>query len=99
MARGAGLSQRRASALLASGGAEALRWLKPAPQGKLLLAFFLLATLATAQTKPVVITTETRVVLVDAVVTGHSGNYVSDLTAKDFHVWEDNKEQTIANLS
>jgi VWFA-related protein len=44
-----------------------------------------------------VIRTETRVVLVDAVVTDKKGNYVPDLTAKDFRVWEDNKEQAITN--
>lgn len=48
---------------------------------------------------PVVIQSETRVVLVDAVVTGKKGEYVRDLTAKDFRVWEDNKEQTIQSFS
>src|ERR1039457_7716990 len=46
-----------------------------------------------------VIKTETRVVQVDAVVTDKNGNPVSDLTAKDFHVWDDNKEQTIQSFS
>jgi VWFA-related protein len=46
-----------------------------------------------------VIKTETRVVQVDAVVTDKNGNPVSDLTAKDFHVWDDNKEQTIESFS
>jgi VWFA-related protein len=46
-----------------------------------------------------VIQTETRVVLVDAIVTGKNGAYVRDLTAKDFRVWQDNKEQTIKSLS
>ncbi len=45
-----------------------------------------------------VIRSETRVVLVDAVVTNKKGEYVHDLTAKDFKVWEDNKEQTIKQL-
>lgn len=39
------------------------------------------------------IRTETRLVLVDVVVTDKKGNYVSDLGLKDFKVWEDNKEQ------
>ncbi|MDR3721451.1 MAG: hypothetical protein P4L00_07605, partial [Candidatus Acidoferrales bacterium] len=43
------------------------------------------------------IPTETRQVLVDAVVTDKKGNYVSDLSASDFRVWEDDKEQAIVN--
>jgi VWFA-related protein len=46
-----------------------------------------------------VIRTETRVVLVDAVVTDKKGAYVRDLTKKDFKVWEDNKEQGITSFS
>ncbi len=46
-----------------------------------------------------VIRTETRVVLVDAIVTGRNGAYVRDLTAKDFRVWEDNKEQKLTSVS
>ena len=45
------------------------------------------------------IQSETRVVLVNAVVTGKKGEYVHDLTAKDFRVWEDNKQQTIQSFS
>ena len=37
--------------------------------------------------------------LVDTVVTDKKGNYVRDLTVKDFKVWEDNKEQPIKNFS
>src|SRR6202034_60801 len=48
---------------------------------------------------PAVIQSETRVVLVDAVVTGKKGEYIRDLAAKDFRVWEDNKEQTIQSFS
>ena len=48
---------------------------------------------------PAVMQSETRVVLVDAVVTGKKGGYLRDLTAKDFRVWEDNKEQTIQSFS
>ncbi len=32
-------------------------------------------------------------------MTGKNGAYVRDLTAKDFRVWQDNKEQTIKSLS
>lgn len=42
---------------------------------------------------------ETRVVLVDTVVTDKQGNYLRDLTMKDFKVWEDNKEQVITSFS
>jgi VWFA-related protein len=48
---------------------------------------------------PGIIRTETKLVLVDTVVTDKKGNYVHDLTAKDFKVWEDNKEQTIKSFS
>jgi VWFA-related protein len=41
---------------------------------------------------------ETREVPVDTVVTDKQGNYVRDLTMKDFKVWEDNKEQTITSF-
>jgi VWFA-related protein len=46
-----------------------------------------------------VIRTETKVVLVDTVVTDKKGSYVRSLTAKDFKVFEDNKEQTIKSFS
>jgi VWFA-related protein len=46
-----------------------------------------------------VIRAETRVVLVDAIVTDKQGQYVHDLTAKDFRVWQDNKAQTIQSVS
>jgi hypothetical protein len=45
------------------------------------------------------IKSETRLVLVDTVVTDKKGNYVRDLTAKDFKVWEDNKEQAVTSFS
>ena len=47
----------------------------------------------------VVIKTETRLVLVDAVVTDKKEEYIRDLQAKDFRVWEDNKEQKITSFS
>ncbi len=51
------------------------------------------------QQSGVVIQTETRLVLVDSVVTDKKGDYVRDLTAKDFKVFEDNKEQAIKSFS
>lgn len=58
---------------------------------------------APAQQQPMatsqVIRTESRVVLVDAVVTDKKGNYVHDLTQKDFKVYEDGKEQGVTSFS
>ena len=54
------------------------------------------ATPAASQT---VIHTETRLVLVDTVVTDKKGAYIHDLVLKDFRVWEDNKEQSIKSFS
>jgi len=46
-----------------------------------------------------VLKSESRLVRVDVVVTDKKGNYVSDLTAKDFQVFEDNKPQSVTNFS
>jgi VWFA-related protein len=46
-----------------------------------------------------VIKKESKLVLVDAVVTDKKGTYVHDLTQKDFKIYEDNKEQQIASFS
>src|SRR5580693_7852350 len=51
-----------------------------------------------AESAPV-IKTETKLVLVDAVVTDKKGAYVRDLTVKDFKVSEDRKDQTIKSFS
>src|SRR6267143_3995815 len=51
------------------------------------------------QTAPAVIKKESRLVLVDAVVTDKKGNYIRDLTEKDFKIYEDNKEQPVASFS
>ena len=48
---------------------------------------------------PVVIKTETKLVMVDVVVTDKKGAYVPGLSAKDFRVWDDNKEQTIQSFT
>src|SRR5262245_5090450 len=42
---------------------------------------------------------ESRLVLVDTVVTDKKGNYIHDLTQGDFKVYEDNKEQAITSFS
>ena len=47
----------------------------------------------------VVIRKESRLVLVDTVVTGKKGEYIRDLKQSDFKVFEDNKEQTISSFS
>src|ERR1022692_1732538 len=71
----------------------------------LLSGFLLLAGAASRaqeaqpQGEPTVIRTETRLVLVDVVVTGKKGAYVEDLELKNFKVWEDNKEQQLKTFS
>jgi VWFA-related protein len=58
------------------------------------------APAADASQQPgVTIKAESRLVLVDAVVTDKKGNYVHDLTQSDFKVYEDNKEQSVASFS
>lgn len=42
---------------------------------------------------------ESRLVLIDTVVTDKKGGYVRDLAQKDFKVWEDGKEQPITSFS
>src|ERR1039457_7179166 len=54
---------------------------------------------AQPQGTPTVIRTETKLVLVDVVVTGKKNAYVEDLQLKDFKVWEDNKEQQLKTFS
>ncbi|MGD0500085.1 MAG: VWA domain-containing protein [Bryobacteraceae bacterium] len=48
---------------------------------------------------PIKVESNVRLVLVDAVVRDKKGNLVRNLTAKDFRVWEDDKEQTISDFS
>jgi len=66
---------------------------------KLASALLLFLTACALAQPPAIIRTETKLVLVDAVVTDKKGHYVRDLTAKDFKLWEDGKEQTIQSLS
>src|SRR5262245_37972556 len=47
----------------------------------------------------IVIKKESKLVLVDAVVTDKKGKYVRDLTQADFKVYEDGKEQNVASFS
>jgi VWFA-related protein len=56
------------------------------------------APTAPASSTPV-IHGESRVVRVDVVVTDKKGNYVHDLTPKDFRVYDNDKEQQIVNFS
>src|ERR1035441_6460674 len=63
------------------------------------LILCLAAAMAQTPAGPTVIRTETRMVLVDAVVTDRSGAAVRGLTAKDFHVLEDGKEQPIQSAA
>lgn len=46
-----------------------------------------------------VIKKESRLVLVDAVVTDKKGNYIRDLSQKNFKVYEDSKEQQVSTFS
>src|SRR6266850_2470510 len=53
-----------------------------------------------AEPRPaVVIKKESKLVLVDSVVTDKKGNYVRDLTQNDFKVFEDNKEKPVSSFS
>ncbi len=52
-----------------------------------------------APTQLPTIKSETRAVRVDVIVTDKKGNYVHDLKAGDFKVYEDNKQQPIVNFS
>src|SRR5467141_3737832 len=55
---------------------------------------------ATPEQQPVVvIKKESKLVLVDSVVTDKKGNYVRELTQNDFKVFEDNKEQPVSTFS
>ncbi len=53
----------------------------------------------TAAGPPTVIRTESRLVLVDAVVRDKNGRPVRDLGPQDFRVWDDGKEQAVTSFS
>jgi VWFA-related protein len=57
------------------------------------------AAAAPVQQPNAIIKKESRLVLVDAVVTDKKGNYVHDLKQSDFKVYEDNKEQHLTTFS
>src|SRR5579862_9948042 len=61
---------------------------------KLTIVLLCVAGALSAQQTPV-IQTETREVLVDAIVTAKNGAYIRDLSSKDFRVSQDGKEQPI----
>ena len=63
------------------------------------LAFYPAARAQAPADSGAVIRTETKLVLVDSVVTDKKGGYIHDLEAKDFKVYEDNKEQQIKSFS
>jgi VWFA-related protein len=46
-----------------------------------------------------VVRSETRIVRVDVIVTDKKGNYIHDLAANDFKVYDDNKPQQVENFS
>jgi VWFA-related protein len=54
---------------------------------------------ATSAPQSAVIKAESKLVIVDAVVTDKKGNYVHDLKQNDFKVYEDNKEQQVSTFS
>lgn len=58
--------------------------------------------LAQAQQEPIdshtTIRSESRLVLIDSVVTDKKGAYIRDLTKKDFKLWEDGKEQQVSTF-
>jgi VWFA-related protein len=56
-------------------------------------------TPAATESAPVVIKTETNLVLVDVIATDKKGNYIKDLEKQDFHVFEDDAEQPISAFS
>src|SRR5258708_27271773 len=57
------------------------------------------AATAAEQQPAVVIKRESKLVLVDSVVTDKKGKYIRDLTQNDFKVFEDNKEQQVSTFS
>jgi VWFA-related protein len=57
------------------------------------------ATEAQMASPATVFKAQTKLVLVDSIVTDKKGNYIRDLTQKNFRVWEDNKEQEVKSFS
>ena len=93
------LPRRRSSRRL-SGSRPACLPASRRPAFPLWLAVIAFPALAPAQEPPrTVIRAETQLVLVEAAVQDKKGNSVKDLSTKDFHIWEDGKEQPITSLS
>jgi VWFA-related protein len=67
----------------------------PGPVGSLALVALAVASVAAQQTRPPAFRTDADLVLVDAVVTDKSGRPVTDLTAADFDVRDENVRQPI----
>jgi VWFA-related protein len=53
----------------------------------------------TTQAVPGVLKSEANMVLINVIVTDKQGNYLRDMKRKDFHIFEDGKEQTITSFS
>ena len=63
------------------------------------IAVYAQQTAETATNAGITIRAESRLVLVDVVVTDKKGSYVEDLTQNDFRIWQDDQEQKIASFS
>ena len=57
------------------------------------------ATNEQAASRATVFKAQTKLVLVDSIVTDKKGNYIRDLKQKDFRIWEDNKEQEVKSFT
>jgi VWFA-related protein len=63
------------------------------------MAAYAQQTAETPTNAGITIRAESRLVLVDVVVTDKKGSYVEDLTQNDFRIWQDDQEQKIASFS
>ena len=63
------------------------------------MATYAQQTAETPTNAGITIRAESRLVLVDVVVTDKKGSYVEDLTQNDFRIWQDEQEQKIASFS
>lgn len=63
------------------------------------MAVYAQQTAETPTSAGMTIRAESRLVLVDVVVTDKNGSYVEDLTQNDFRIWQDDQEQKIASFS
>lgn len=93
-----GVALATVAACCASAPARAQQPPAPSPASQTPAANANAAPETPASSTPV-IHAESRVVRVDVVVTDKKGNYVHDLTPKDFRVYDNDKEQQIVNFS